>query len=193
MAERLGFDATGVSARPWTPDRLLWLAAWDEPSVTAMAGALAGLLTAPEIAPGLAALGPGIRLFPVAPRRWLLVADAAGPDLPPVGGDFAVAPCTGAFAGLTLDGPHSRDVLAKLLPIDLHRAAFPADGFATTRLEGVAVHLHRAGADRFDLLVPASYADFVRFAVTDAAVEFGAPAPLHRPPPRLSAAEAGFG
>ncbi|WP_052121686.1 sarcosine oxidase subunit gamma family protein [Inquilinus limosus] len=106
--------------------------------------------------------------------------------LPELPADVAAVPSTGGYVGLRLDGPRSRDLLAKLAAIDLHPDMLAEGDFATAKLEHVRMHLQRAGADAFDLLLPVSYAEFALGALADGALEYGAridPAVLHRPPP----------
>jgi len=178
-------DADGLTFRPWRPAAILQLAAWSEASAAALAQWERSVFGAVVAGAGATLAQGGLRLWPVAPWRRLLIAEAgtAVPELPE---GVAAVPCTGGFVGLRLDGPRSRDLLAKLAAVDLHPDMLAEGDFATARLEHVRVHLQRAGADTFDLLLPVSYAEFTLGALADAALEFGAaidPALLHRPTP----------
>jgi sarcosine oxidase gamma subunit len=178
-------DADGLSFRPWRPAAILQLAAWSEESAAALAGWERGVFGAAIAGAGATLVRGGLRLWPVAPWRRLLIveAGAALPDLP---AEIAAVPCTGGYVGLRLDGPRSRDLLAKLAAVDLYPDMLAEGDFATARLEHVRVHLQRAGADAFDLLLPVSYAEFTLGALADGALEYGAridPALLHRPTP----------
>lgn len=176
-------DADGLTFRPWRFAAILQLAAWSEESAAALANWERGVFGAAVAEAGAALTAGGLRLWPIAPWRRLLIAETALPDLP---AEVAAVPCTGGFVGLRLDGPRSRDLLAKLAAVDLHPDMLAEGDFATARLEHVRVHLQRAGADAFDLLLPVSYAEFTLGALADAALEYGAridPALLHRPPP----------
>ena len=176
-------DADGLSFRPWAPAVILQLAAWSAESAAALATWERGVFGASVAEAGATLTAGGLRLWPVAPWRRLLIAEADLPDLP---AEVAAMPCTGGFVGLRLDGPRSRDLLAKLAAVDLHPDMLAEGDFATARLEHVRVHLQRAGADAFDLLLPVSYAEFTLGALADGALEFGAaidPALLHRPTP----------
>jgi heterotetrameric sarcosine oxidase gamma subunit len=178
-------DADGLSFRPWRPAAILQLAAWGEDSAAALANWERGAFGAFIAGAGATLARGGLRLWPTAPWRRLLIAEA-GAALPELPAEIAAVPCTGGFAGLRLDGPRSRDLLAKLAAVDLHPDMLAEGDFATARLEHVRVHLQRAGADAFDLLLPVSYAEFTLGALADGALEFGAaidPAVLHRPPP----------
>jgi sarcosine oxidase subunit gamma len=176
-------DADGLSFRPWRPAAILQLAAWSEGSAAALATWERGVFGAAVAEAGATLAQGGLRLWPVAPWRRLLIAEA-GAALPDPPAEIAAVPCTGGFTGLRLDGPRSRDLLAKLVAIDLHPDMLADGDFATARLEHVRVHLQRAGADAFDLLLPVSYAEFTLGALADAALEFGARIDLlHRPTP----------
>ena len=178
-------DADGLSFRPWPFAAILQLAAWGEDSAAALAVWERGVFGAFIAGAGATLAQGGLRLWPVAPWRRLLIAEA-GAALPDLPAEVAAVPCTGGYVGLRLDGKRSRDLLAKLAAVDLHPDMLAEGDFATARLEHVRVHLQRAGADAFDLLLPVSYAEFTLGALADAALEFGAridPAVLHRPPP----------
>lgn len=174
-------DADGLSFRPWRPAAILQLAAWSEASAAALAAWEHIVFGAAVAEAGATLTAGGLRLWPTAPWRRLLIAEAALPDLP---AEVAAVPCTGGYVGLRLDGPRSRDLLAKLAAVDLHPDMLAEGDFATARLEHVRVHLQRAGADAFDLLLPVSYAEFTLGALADGALEFGARIDLlHRPTP----------
>jgi sarcosine oxidase gamma subunit len=178
-------DADGLTLRLWRPAAILQLAGWSSESAAALAEWERATFGTAIAGPNSALIRGGLRLWPVAPWRRLLIAKAGAtvPDLP---AGFSAVPSTGGFVGLRLEGARSRDLLAKLAAIDLHPDVLGEAGFATARLEHVRVHLQRSGADTFDLLVPVSYAEFTLGAVADATLEFGAridPAVLHRPPP----------
>ncbi|MGO1078736.1 hypothetical protein [Inquilinus sp. CA228] len=175
-------DADGLSFRPWRFAAILQLAAWSEASAGALAGWERSVFGAAVAEAGATLTAGGLRLWPTAPWRRLLIAEAdALPDLP---AEVAAVPCTGGFVGLRLDGKRSRDLLAKLAAVDLHPDMLAEGDFATARLEHVRVHLQRAGADAFDLLLPVSTAEFTLGALADAALEFGARIDLlHRPTP----------
>lgn len=178
-------DADGLTLRPWRPAAILQLAAWSTDSAAALAGWERAVFGAAVAEAGAALVVGGLRLWPVAPWRRLLIAEA-GTALPGLPDGVAAVPCTGGHVGLRLDGTRSRDLLAKLMAVDLHPDMLAEGDVATARLEHVRVHLQRAGADGFDLLLPVSCAEFALGALADGALEFGAridAALLHRPPP----------
>jgi heterotetrameric sarcosine oxidase gamma subunit len=178
-------DADGLTFRPWRPAAILQLAAWSEASAASLAQWERATFGAAIAGAGATLTQGGLRLWPTAPWRRLLIAEA-GAALPGLPAEVAAVPCTGGYVGLRLDGTRSRDLLAKLAAVDLHPDMLADGDFATARLEHVRVHLQRAGADAFDLLLPVSYAEFTLGALADGALEYGAridPALLHRPPP----------
>lgn len=178
-------DADGLTFRPWRFSTILQLAAWGAESAAALARWERATFGASIAGAGATLAAGGLRLWPTAPWRRLLIAEA-GATLPELPAEIAAVPCTGGHVGLRLDGPRSRDLLAKLAAIDLHPDMLAEGDFATARLEHVRVHLQRAGADAFDLLLPVSYAEFTLGALADGALEYGAridPAVLHRPTP----------
>jgi heterotetrameric sarcosine oxidase gamma subunit len=74
-----------------------------------------------------------------------------------LGEAVAVVDQSDGWAGLTLTGTAARDVLARLLPLDLDPAAFPEGAAARSALRHVPC-LVIATEEGFDLLVPRSYA-----------------------------------
>jgi heterotetrameric sarcosine oxidase gamma subunit len=84
---------------------------------------------------------------------WL-VEGVAAPDL---AGLAAVVEQSDAWAGLVLEGAAARDVLARLVPLDLDPSACPAGSAARTLLRQVPL-LIVVTADGFRLLVPRSFA-----------------------------------
>lgn len=70
--------------------------------------------------------------------------------------DAAVVDLTDGWAGLSLSGPGAEAALARLVPIDLRRAAFPEGATARTLLGHVAVLIQRR-AGGFELMVMRSF------------------------------------
>jgi heterotetrameric sarcosine oxidase gamma subunit len=96
---------------------------------------------------------PAGRVLWAGDRLWLVEGEA--PALDPA--DAAVVEASDAFAGLVLTGPAARDVLARLVPLDLDPAAFPPGAVARTLLRHLPLVLV-AASDGFELLVPRSSA-----------------------------------
>jgi heterotetrameric sarcosine oxidase gamma subunit len=183
----------GVALLPWQPARVTSVTAWSEASLLGM---IADLGLARPVDGRFTVATAGGRAWWVAPRQVLIVADEADRPPVPASADHAVHVETAAHTGFRIEGDGCRRILARLLPLDLSERAFPVDGFATTRGEGVIVRLARRaieGRDGFDLLVPSNLGRFFAEILADAAAGFGiaVPASLHRgtAAPRLSSRE----
>ncbi len=74
---------------------------------------------------------------------------------------------------IRIEGPKSRNVLAKGTPVDLHTDEFPVGKSALTQMAHVGVHLTRAGEDAFDLSVFRGFAESFWEWITSQAEEFG--------------------
>ena len=74
-----------------------------------------------------------------------------GPPLDPKGA--AVADQSGGWAVLTLSGRASRDVLARLTPLDLRETAFPEAATARTLLGHLTASLTHIGPDTYEIMV----------------------------------------
>ena len=74
-------------------------------------------------------------------------------DVPDFGDDAAVIDMTGAEAVLTLDGPAARDVLARLIPVDLSRRAYRVDATARTLIGHMTGTVIRVADDLYELRV----------------------------------------
>ena len=79
----------------------------------------------------------------------------------------------GARTRLFVEGPRARDLLGRLVPIDLHPAAFPVGGFAQTGMHHVAGLLFRASEDRYEFFALRTFAAFTCEVLVDAALPFG--------------------
>ncbi len=79
----------------------------------------------------------------------------------------------GARTRLFLEGPSVRDLLGRLVPLDLHPTVFPVGTFAQTGIHHVAGLLLRADEDRYEFFAPRTFAAFTWEVLTDAARPFG--------------------
>lgn len=90
-----------------------------------------------------------------------------GPSLKPIKG-AALSDQTSAWACCTLEGPGARDVLARLVPIDLRPDVFGEGRAARTLLGHMnCVLLHR-GKDHYDIMVFRSMATTAAHEIADA-------------------------
>jgi sarcosine oxidase subunit gamma len=99
----------------------------------------------------------------LGPRHFSLQREDATPLLPeltPVVCDFAaLIDVSDARATLRLTGPAARDILASLLPIDLHPRAFAPGRAATTVAAHLTVQIRQLDtAPTYDLAVSRSFA-----------------------------------
>jgi sarcosine oxidase subunit gamma len=85
----------------------------------------------------------------------VLVVGRAVPDL---SGLAAVVEQGDGIACVVLEGPIVRDVLARLVPLDLRNRAFPEGATARTQLNHMAVTLSRVGAEAYDVMAMRSMA-----------------------------------
>mgnify|MGYP002780172625 CR=1 FL=1 len=125
-------EGAGVRMSPVDPGEV-WSVAPHRGREGAVARALGGW---PEPS-RMARSGPG-KLVWVGPGRALLVGRE-----PPAGLPAALVDLSDAHAVLRLEGPGVRDVLARLVPVDLSERAFPEGGSARTLLNHMTVTLLR--------------------------------------------------
>lgn len=81
-----------------------------------------------------------------------------GPKLEPIAG-AAMTDQTDAWACVALEGDGARDVLARLVPIDLRDGTFKRGHAARTQLMHMNIVLMRTGANRFGIMAFRSMAD----------------------------------
>jgi sarcosine oxidase subunit alpha len=87
-----------------------------------------------------------------------------------------VASVTDQYGQIALAGPRSRDVLRRLVDIDMDNAALPFLASAATRIAGARVRLFRisySGELAYEIAVPADHAAVVWEALLAAGHEFG--------------------
>jgi heterotetrameric sarcosine oxidase gamma subunit len=107
---------------------------------------------------GSAMLADGGHLLWAGIGHWLLRGAAATEALADrLAADAAAVDVSDGWAGLILGGDGARDVLARLLPLDLDPRVMPAGRVARSPLRHVPC-LMAVRADDFLLLVPRSYA-----------------------------------
>jgi sarcosine oxidase subunit gamma len=119
--------------------------------------------------------------FRIAPENILLILsdrqewEQAATDVDP--SDLATLDLSQAKARIAISGKDARNLLVRVLPIDLHDGVFEEGHFAQTGLHSVSVLLHRL-RDRentaaYDLYVPYTWAVSVWHALTANALPFG--------------------
>ena len=81
----------------------------------------------------------------------------------------------GARTRFFVEGPSARDLLGRLVPVDLHPTVFPVGGFAQTGIHHVAGLLLRATEDRYEFFALRTFAAFTWEVLVDAARPFEGP------------------
>lgn len=118
-------------------------------------GAVAEVMGAPLPAPGRVQVVGNARLHWVGPGRALLVGGATPEGL---SGVAAVVDQGDGIAAVLLEGPAARDVLARLVPLDLRDVAFAEGATARTLLNHMAVTLTRLGPAAYEVMAMRSMA-----------------------------------
>lgn len=103
-------------------------------------------------APGRVAQIDGGRIVWAGIGQWFFEGAAPLP-----GRGAALTDQSDGWAALSLGGPDAREVLARLVPLDLDAAAFPPGSAGRSLLRHVMVLVVATGGG-FELLVPRSYA-----------------------------------
>lgn len=80
--------------------------------------------------------GDGARLYFAGERQWFLTGGFASLPAQLAASCFATDQTDG-WIGLEMEGAASREVLIRLVGIDVHRASFPAGSVARTPFEGM--------------------------------------------------------
>jgi heterotetrameric sarcosine oxidase gamma subunit len=112
------------------------------------------------------------------PEQWRAVSreggDLAG-HLAACAGELAsVTDLTGSRAVIEVSGPHARDGLMKLLPVDLHPRVFAVGDTALTLAAHISVQVWQADATpTYVLACPRSFGCSLWAAVTAAVAEYG--------------------
>ena len=165
LADRIaaaGFDGTSLAAVPFLAQVGLRV----DPDGAAARRVEAELGLALPTANRVAEAG-GRRALWLGPDEWLVVA-ADGEERAlvalleqAVAGDGAVVDLSANRTGLTLAGPHARDVLATCCSLDLHPRVFGPGQCAQTLLQKAGILLEQRDADDYLLLVRPSFAAYV--------------------------------
>jgi len=114
----------------------------------------------------------------VGPREWLVVSETLGADS--VARDlFLLDPARVSFFEqsdgrvlLCISGPNVRRILAKCVAVDLHPEVFVEGQSASMLCCHVSANVARTGTDRFEIIVPRSYAGSVFEEIMEMGREF---------------------
>ena len=127
---------------------------------------------------------PDLSLRAAGPNQWLLVGDRALPTdelaalASRLADKVAVIDQSHGRVRVTVSGPSVCDLLAKGLALDLSAAAFPVGQSAQCLYGHISLHLTRAAADSFDLLVFRGFAESLWDLLCEMGLEFGLQATL---------------
>ena len=172
---RFGLIGPGGPGVRLTERRLasLWLVAgWPDRlgAAGAVAAEAAGVSAAPG--PGASATGPGGTLMRVEPLKWLLASEeeTARPEL--ASADGTVLELGHARTAIHVSGPRARDLMARMVPLDLRPDRFPEGSVAGTVMHHVAVTV-LARDDGFDILSLRSHALSLWETLLGSASQFG--------------------
>ncbi|MEM9631656.1 MAG: hypothetical protein AAGA50_10050 [Pseudomonadota bacterium] len=107
----------------------------------------------------------------IAPDKILLeTADELGDEQ---SAELAVLDLGHARTAITLTGPAARELLSQLIAIDVSPAAFRPGEFLQTGIHHIGVLIHCLEVDRFDILVPGTWAESVWEVLFDNALPHG--------------------
>lgn len=155
IAERPGFTLTQVAG----------LDGDFESKLVAVVGAL------PETV-ARAQVGDGHTIFRIGPAQFWIVGPETDDVAARLQGQCAVTPLSSSRVRITLEGAPAREVLARLIPVDLHPSVFTPGSVALTGVHHTPVTVHSTGEHSFDIYAMRTFAVNVWEAVTDAARVF---------------------
>lgn len=111
-------------------------------------------------------------LFRTGPAQFWIVGPETDDAASRLEGQCAVTPLSSSRVRIALQGAPAREVLGRMVPVDLHPSVFTPGMVALTGIHHTPVTLHCTGADSFDIYAMRSFARDVWDAVTDAALLF---------------------
>ncbi len=121
---------------------------------------------------GIAQCSGSHTIFRIGPTQFWLIAPEADSTARMLEGQCAVTPLSHSRVRISLSGAPAREVLAMLIPVDLHGSVFGPGCFAMTGIHHTPVTVHCTEPDTFDLYVMRTFALNVWEVVTDAARAF---------------------
>jgi sarcosine oxidase subunit gamma len=133
-------------------------------------------------AAGAHAIANAVAFAGTAPGAWLAVRESGGADFASsladaLGGLASVSDQSDGLAVLRVSGVKVRDMLCKVVPIDVHPRAFAVDQVAVTMAAHMPVTMWRLadeadGAGVFEIGTFRSFAASFRHALAESAAEF---------------------
>ena len=155
IAERPGFTLTQVAGL--TPDF--------EAKLSAVTGPLPETVARAQV--------NGERtLFRIGPAQFWIVGPETDDAAARLHGHCAVTRLSSSRVRISLEGAPAREVLARLMPVDLHASVFTPGTVALTGIHHTPVTVHCTGENAFDVYAMRSFAMTVWEVITDAARVF---------------------
>lgn len=155
IEERRGFTLTQVAG----------LEPGFEASLAAAAGPLPGRI-------GVAQVNGDRTIMRTGPSQFWIVEPEAGTVPAQLGGWCAITPLTHSRVRIAINGAPAREVLARLVPVDVHPREFMPGRFAQTGIHHTPATVHCTGENAFDIYVMRTFALNIWEVVTDAALVF---------------------
>lgn len=151
IAERPGFTLTQVAG--------------DQDRIAAAVGPL------PETV-ARAQVNGDLVIFRIGPAQFWIIEPDRGTRPARLDGVGAVTPLSHSRVRIALEGARSREVLAHLIPVDLHPSVFTPGTLALTGIHHTPATVHCTGENAFDIYAMRTFAMTVWEAITDAALSF---------------------
>lgn len=116
-----------------------------------------------------------VHLYRISPDRVLIAAPSpiTLPASLQSNTSLAVLDLSHARVRIAIEGPAAEEVIARLASIDFREAAMPVGNFVQTGIHHVGVLIHRTSADRFEILVPFTWARSIWEIICLNAAPFG--------------------
>ena len=111
-------------------------------------------------------------LFRIGPAQFWIVGPETDEAPSRLEGQCAVTPLSSSRTRVALEGAPAREVLARLIPVDLHPTVFTPGTVALTGIHHTPVTVHCTGEHSFDIYSMRTFAVNVWDAITDAARVF---------------------
>jgi sarcosine oxidase subunit gamma len=121
---------------------------------------------------GIATEHDGRTIMRVGPQQFWIMGPENDGIARALAGQCAVTPLSNSRTRIALDGEPARDVLSKLVFIDLHPRVFTPGTFAMTGMHHTPVTVHCTGETSFDIYAMRTFAMNVWEVITDAALEY---------------------
>jgi heterotetrameric sarcosine oxidase gamma subunit len=109
-------------------------------------------------------------IFRIGPAQFWIVGPETDDVAARLQGQAIVTPLSSSRVRIAIDGAPARDVLARLMPVDLHPQVFTPGSVALTGIHHTPVTVHCTAENAFDIYAMRTFAMTVWEVVTDAAL-----------------------